>query len=146
MTRPIRVYVAGAFTSPTPAGVIDNVNRAIDAGNEVESLGFRAFIPHMSYWRDARHPRPYEEWMEIDEDWLEACDVLLRLPGPSSGADREIAAAKRMGIPVFHSVRELAAAMEATEPVVLKRVSGVLVPSTWAGSSSCCGGKCRKGA
>jgi hypothetical protein len=39
--------------------------------------------------------------MRMDFDWLRACDVLLRLPGESSGADREAALAREFGIAVF---------------------------------------------
>ena len=32
----------------------------------------------------------YETWMEYDLAWLGACEALLRLPGHSPGADREV--------------------------------------------------------
>jgi hypothetical protein len=52
-------------------------------------------------------PRRYEEWLELDLNWLRASDVMLRMPGPSKGADIEEAAAKLWGIPVVHSISEL---------------------------------------
>src|SRR5437870_10078759 len=38
---------------------------------------------------------------------VSVCHGLLRLPGKSAGADREVAFAERSGIPVFSSVAEL---------------------------------------
>jgi hypothetical protein len=43
-------------------------------------------------------PRTWEEWLDYDKPWLLASDVVLRIPGPSKGADLEEA-----GIPVFHA-------------------------------------------
>ncbi len=45
--------------------------------------------------------------MEIDFAWLESCDVVLRLDGESSGADREVEHAKNKGIKVVYSFIEL---------------------------------------
>jgi hypothetical protein len=158
VTRPIRVYVAGAYSAPTPAAVEANVHAAMDAGDILEDLGYVAEIPHTNHWRHLRHPRDYRAWMERTRRQQETCDVLLRLPGPSNGADEEVEYAATIGQPVFHSVRELVAAMESKEgwaipagalPVVdvrvhedflpaevakaLDRSSGVLVPASWRG-------------
>ena len=43
----------------------------------------------------------YERWLEYDMEWLTACDALVRLPGESKGADREVARAKELGIEVY---------------------------------------------
>jgi len=47
-------------------------------------------------------------WMVVsaqwDFAWLRRCDAILRLPGHSPGADREMAAAAEQGIPAFGSV------------------------------------------
>jgi hypothetical protein len=45
--------------------------------------------------------------MELDFGWVRRCDAVLRLPGASSGADREVALAERLGLPVFGSVDEV---------------------------------------
>lgn len=39
-----------------------------------------------------------------DLAWLERCDALLRVPGPSAGADREVAHARERGLPTFFTV------------------------------------------
>ena len=107
----VRVYVAGPYTAPTPEAVQANVDRAVDVGNRLLDLGFRPYVPHLSHYQHARKARHYEEWMALDFAWLEACDLLLRLHGTSSGADREVEHAKRKRIPVVHSIAEVLAWM-----------------------------------
>ena len=38
---------------------------------------------------------------------LEHCDAVLRLPGDSTGADQDVAIARRRGLPVYHRVEEI---------------------------------------
>lgn len=100
----LMVYVAG------PMGTGDltrNVRAAILAAEEIRRMGHAPYVPHLSVLWDAIAPVSYEGWMELDLAWLARCDVLLRLPGASPGADREVAEAERLGIPVVRSVKEL---------------------------------------
>jgi hypothetical protein len=98
------VYVAGPLSGPD---VELNVRKALDAGEELRQHGFIVYVPHiMVNWP---HTVSYEEWLVHDLAWLTRCDVLLRLPGESPGATREEAFARRLGIPVCHSVAELLA-------------------------------------
>jgi len=73
-------------------------------------LGHHPFVPHLFDLVDPRDELGYERWMALDLDWLSRCDALVRLPGASPGADREVAAAGRLGIPVLDGVAALAAA------------------------------------
>jgi hypothetical protein len=41
------------------------------------------------------------------ERLLHHCDAVLRLPGASRGADRDVAIAQERGIPVYHSLAEI---------------------------------------
>lgn len=41
------------------------------------------------------------------ERLLEHCDAVLRLPGASTGADQDVAIARRRGIPVYHRLDEV---------------------------------------
>ena len=52
-------------------------------------------------------PRPYEFWLELDNEFLPFCSGLLRLPGESSGADKEVQLARTLRIPVFTSIDAL---------------------------------------
>lgn len=109
---PLRVYVAGPYTSDPAACTAT----AIAAGNQLLDAGCAPFVPHLAhYWETVHGPRPYEDWMRIDLAWLAAADAVLRLPGESSGADRETALAERHGIPVFHRLDDLLAAQEAPD-------------------------------
>ncbi|MET8624598.1 DUF4406 domain-containing protein [Kitasatospora sp. NPDC004669] len=38
---------------------------------------------------------------------LAHCDAVLRLPGASTGADQDVAIARRRGLPVYHDVAEI---------------------------------------
>lgn len=93
-----RIYVAGPYTL---GDVAVNVANAIDAGNRLMNIGYVPFIPHLCHFWHYRHARPYDEWMTWCLEWVERCEGLLRLPGESKGADREVAHAMKHGIPVF---------------------------------------------
>jgi hypothetical protein len=47
--------------------------------------------------------------MLIDLAWVEVADAVLRIPGESSGAEREVAHALHHGKPVFTSVEDVLA-------------------------------------
>jgi hypothetical protein len=38
---------------------------------------------------------------------LQHCDAVLRLPGPSAGADQDVATAQMLGLPVYHDVADI---------------------------------------
>ena len=49
----------------------------------------------------------YEEWMAIDFEMVRRSDAVFRLPGISDGAEREVALADDLGLPVFTVMDEL---------------------------------------
>jgi hypothetical protein len=103
MTRPL-VYVA----APMTRGVIaHNVHHAINVGAELLAAGYAPFVPHLSQLWDMVRPTAYEDWLDYDFAWIDVCHAVLRLPGDSPGADREVAHAASKGVPVFYSIREL---------------------------------------
>lgn len=106
MKPPILVYLAGPYTKPDPCA---NTNTTIKVADELAALGFVPFVPHLTLLWHVVSPHPYEFWTEYDLHWLRQCDALLRIPGESSGADKEIAEARRICIPVFDSIDDLAA-------------------------------------
>jgi len=99
------VYVSGPISSDPIGGA----RRAIHLAAYLDSKGFTCFVPHLYVFADAISPRSYEEYMRLDLDWLRRCDVLLRLPGISAGADLEVREANRLGIKVFTDMEALIA-------------------------------------
>jgi hypothetical protein len=100
----MRVYVAGPYTQ---GDVAQNVRRAIVAANVLLDRGYAPFVPHLTHFWHLLCPRPYADWLALDLVWLAQCDIVLRLPGPSNGADRECAAARAAGIPVVFEIDAL---------------------------------------
>lgn len=62
------------------------------------------------YWCMVK-PHPYDFWIDIDLKWVRASDVVLRLEGPSPGADIEESEAKKHGIPVIGGTNAIYAFM-----------------------------------
>ena len=102
--RKTRVYVAGPLTK---GNVALNVRNAVEIATALLDAGYAPYVPHLTHFWHMLQPRDYEYWMELDIAWLLACDILLRLPGPSEGADREVKIARKNGIFVFFDVDKL---------------------------------------
>lgn len=101
MTRRSLVYVAGQYTV---GDTRENVRLAITAADDLLVGGFAPYVPHLTFYWDRRFHHDYETWLELDLCWLAKCDALLRLPGESPGADREVQFAVQNDIPVFHNL------------------------------------------
>lgn len=102
-----KIYIAGPLT--TGCAPV-NVRVAMDAHLTLAAHGYAPFCPHFSWFVDpVGEQLPYESWMEIDFAFVTVCDAVLRLPGESPGADREVRLATELGIPVYHSLDELLA-------------------------------------
>lgn len=99
-----KIYVAGSYTKGNQT---TNVRSAIDAANVLAGYGFVPFVPHLTHFWDLLWPHEYDWWMAYDDEWLQVCDAVLRLPGESLGADKEEERARELGIPVFYSLDEL---------------------------------------
>lgn len=99
-----RIYIAGPYTKPDPCV---NTYNAIKMGNQLWALGFVPFVPHLTHFWHTITPHPYEDWINYDLEWIPLCNAILRLPGESSGADREVKRANELGIPVFNTVDQL---------------------------------------
>jgi hypothetical protein len=100
----IKVYIASAYTL---GDVAVNVKNQIDSADELIGKGFCPFVPLLSHFQHMIHPRPYQDWVKLDMEWIEWCDCILRLPGESSGADNEVKLAQSLNIPIFHTIKEL---------------------------------------
>jgi len=104
MTEKPLVYLAGPYTRPDP---VENVHNTCKIADAVLELGMIPFIPHLTMIYHLVSPKPLEVWYEYDLHLLRRCDVLLRLPGESAGADREVNEAAAMGMAVVYSLEAL---------------------------------------
>jgi hypothetical protein len=102
------VYVAGPYSS---GDLEENIDLAVFAAESLVSMGHVPFVPHLMYsaWEE-RVSRDYEFYMTQCLGILSRCEALLRIPGISPGADREVARALELEIPVFFEVGTLAEA------------------------------------
>lgn len=124
-----KIYVAGPYSKPDPEA---NTLRAMAVWDELWGAGYAPFCPHWSHFQHQRFPRSYEDWMAADQVWLDVCDAVLRLPGESAGADREVERASGLGIPVF-ATRE---ALDAWRAAWLSRGLTMAWKAVWITDSS----------
>ena len=96
MKKP-KVYISGPYSSDPE----ENVLRVLKVADRLLEMGYIPIVPHLSHYWEKVSPKPYETWLEIGRALLEGCDVLLRLPGESKGADDECMYAFLHHIPVF---------------------------------------------
>lgn len=128
MSRRIRVYLAGPISK---GGLAHNVNQATEAFITLAKAGFAPWCPQWSiyakpvpvlnvspdsvYCHGTAQGNPqmsHEDWMGVDLSWVAVSEAVLRLPGESTGADQEVAYARRLGIPVFDGIGALLAYYE----------------------------------
>lgn len=101
----MKVYIAG----PISVGDLEtNVKNATEAARELIKHGFAPLCPQLSCYMAGSTPCAgagfdHATWLEVDLPWVGVADVVLRLPGESVGADREVAEARRLGVEVWHS-------------------------------------------
>lgn len=100
----MKVYVAGPYSADPDACTVE----AMSVAHQVMDLGHAPFVPHLYHYMHLMRERGYEDWMTADLVYLRVCDVILRMPGHSPGADREVELARELGIPVVYSVDALA--------------------------------------
>lgn len=93
------VYVAGPYSTGDP---VVNTQRAVRAGLELfDFCDVVPIIPHLTMLAHLIEPRDIDYWYAFDLAQLEHCDALLRLSGVSTGADREVVAAREAGLDLF---------------------------------------------
>lgn len=96
-----RVYVAGPYTI---GDTIENVKRVIDVADVLVHLGYAPYVPHLNHFWHFVKPHPYKTWMALSMEWLTACESLIRIEGPSPGADDEVRMALKLNIPVYYGL------------------------------------------
>lgn len=123
MTTPLQILIAGPYRSGTngdPDAIARNLARLEEAAWPIFERGH---VPMIGEWvalpvlRGAEGAREGSGEGSGDGDpdvmyetaarLLEHCDAVLRLPGESSGADTDVAIARRRGIPVYFDLEEI---------------------------------------
>jgi hypothetical protein len=116
--QPLMILVAGPYRSGTdgdPARIQANVD---DMTAVALALYRRGHLPVMGEWfalplieeaaRSGDGGHSFEEiFHPVAERLLERCDACLRIGGPSAGADRMVATARRLGKTVFTDLAEI---------------------------------------
>lgn len=118
------VYIAGPFRASNSWDMEQNIRRAEEIALRVWRLGLAVICPHANtrFFQGAAEDRV---WLDGDLELLRRSDAVLLVSGweNSSGTRQEVAAAKALGIPVFHSVTELCGAYGMHE--VFERAEGI---------------------
>jgi hypothetical protein len=103
MSMALLVYIASPYTG----NELSNTEFQINVAEILRESGFLPYWPLCSHYWEQVFSHDWKYWMDMDYEWIERCDVLLRLGGNSVGADKEVIHAKNFGIPVMYSIKEL---------------------------------------
>lgn len=104
------IYIASPYTI---GDVAENVSRQIAAAHHILDMDHCPIAPLLSHYLHIYKQRPYKDWMDMDMALIKRCDILLRLPGKSSGADEEVEFANSLKIPVAFGFEDLPATINA---------------------------------
>lgn len=118
MMKPLLILIAGPYRSGTngdPALIARNLARLEEASGPIFRLGH---VPMIGEWVALPVLRTLEPgdsgegdvMYETARRLLQHCDAVLRLPGESSGADKDVEIAHELGLPVYRSLDEIPAA------------------------------------
>lgn len=98
------VYIAGPYTQ---GDVVLNVKKALEVADALWAKGYVPHVPHITHFWHFLSPKSYDDWMVIGCAILERSDLVLRLPGVSKGAVKELRLARSLGIPVYYNLEDI---------------------------------------
>lgn len=117
MTKPLLILIAGPYRSGTngdPDLIARNLARLEEVSGPIFRLGH---VPMIGEWVALPILRTLEPadsdadagdvMYETAHRLLQHCDAVLRLPGESSGADKDVEIAQQRGLPVYRSLEEI---------------------------------------
>ena len=104
MSKEKWVYISSPYTN---GDVEANVKIQMDTFVKLKDAGFVPIAPLLLHFIHIDYPRDYEFWFDACISYLKRCDILLRLPGESGGADREVEEAKKLGIETYFGMDDL---------------------------------------
>ena len=116
-TELLLILIAGPYRSGTggdPALIARNLERLEEAAAPIHRLGH---VPMIGEWAALPILRGMDETDAAEGDvmyetahrLLQHCDAVLRLPGDSAGADKDVEIALERGLPVYRSLDEIPA-------------------------------------
>lgn len=108
-----RVYVGGPISK---GDTIAHVRKAIDEARVLRAAGYAPVIPHLSVLDHLVYVRDYLDWLDEDFTHLMSCQLMVAIPGESSGTDKEKGWASDAGIPAYGSARRLIQVQEGIGP------------------------------
>jgi hypothetical protein len=117
-TKPQMILIAGPYRSGTgddPELMARNLARLEQAAWPIFRAGH---IPMIGEWvalpvlrvagaTDPTDPIAEQVMYPTAHRLLEHCDAVLRLPGESTGADQDVAIARRRGLAVYYDLEEI---------------------------------------
>lgn len=108
------VYIASPYTKGD-TGI--NVRFQMAVWDRLIDWECVPIAPLWSHFQHVHAPRPYQDWVNYDNEIIKRCDILLRLAAKdmgtsyvqdeSPGADAEVKLALSLGKPVVYSLGEL---------------------------------------
>lgn len=115
MKKPLLILIAGPYRSGTngdPERIAANLERLEEASAPIYRRGH---IPMIGEWVALPILRTLNETDAVTGDvmyetahrLLQHCDAVLRLPGASAGADKDVEIARERGLPVYFSTAEI---------------------------------------
>lgn len=96
--EPKLIYISCPYTK---GDVAQNVRNSIVAAEQIIACGHLPYNPLLSHFHHMISPQTYDYWMRLDLALIYKMDVVIRLLGDSSGADKECELARQLGIPVI---------------------------------------------
>ncbi|MEU9047417.1 MULTISPECIES: DUF4406 domain-containing protein [unclassified Kitasatospora] len=115
--KPMLILIAGPYRSGTdgdPQAMAANLARLeaaawpVFAAGHVPMIGEWVALPVLrSAGAGLTDPLADQVLYPTAERLLAHCDAVLRLPGDSTGADQDVAIARRRGLPVYHDVNDI---------------------------------------
>jgi hypothetical protein len=96
----VRIYIAGPYSTDPEF----HTKRASIIAAELAQMGHDPLVPHSQGGLMLEHDPTleYETFMRIDMAWMKMAEAVVRFSGHSPGADREVALANELKIPVYY--------------------------------------------
>lgn len=110
--KPMKIYVAGPYSSEIKEETEKNVKHALDVGIHLYEKGHYPYIPHLTHYLDIQsrktRPRPltWLDYMSNDMAWLQIADAMFFI-GRSRGADIEYNIARDIGIKIYTNISDV---------------------------------------